>query len=182
VVLDPVKAVSSLSQRHMLLVDDIKINRDIIGAFLDAAGHAVTMAEGGQEAVRLAAEGQFDLILMDVRMPEMDGLEATRRIRTLPGPHGQVPVLALTAYTFPDQVAQCRDAGMDGHLPKPIDYETLIHAIDDAIARVPSGKASDPDDAPAGDSEDHPVSLPNQAVASGVWPTRVGSGVRITAD
>jgi signal transduction histidine kinase len=177
---DPVKAVPPLSQRHMLLVDDIKINRDIIGAFLDAAGHAVTMAEGGQEAVRLAAEGQFDLILMDVRMPEMDGLEATRRIRTLPAPYGQVPVLALTAYTFPDQVAQCRDAGMDGHLPKPIDYETLIHAIDDAIARVTSGKVSD--NVPAGDSEAYPVSVPNQAVTSGVWPTRVGSGVRVSAD
>jgi signal transduction histidine kinase len=179
---DLVKAASSPSQLRMLLVDDIKINRDIIGAFLDAAGHAVTMAEGGEEAVRLAAEGQFDLILMDVRMPEMDGLEATRRIRTLPAPYGQVPVLALTAYTFPDQVAQCRDAGMDGHLPKPIDYETLIHAIDDAIARVPSVKVSDPGYIPAGDSEARPVSPPNQAAASGDWPTRVGSGVRISAD
>jgi CheY-like chemotaxis protein len=117
------------------LVDDIKINRDIIGSFLDAAGHAVVLTESGRESVRLATEQQFDLILMDVRMPEMDGLEATRRIRALPDCHGQVPILALTAYTFPDQLAQCRDAGMDGHVPKPVDYETLIHAIDDAIAR-----------------------------------------------
>jgi CheY-like chemotaxis protein/nitrogen-specific signal transduction histidine kinase len=131
----PAKAAPSPSGRRVLLVDDIKINRDIIGAFLDAAGHAVILAEGGQESVRLATEQNFDLILMDVRMPEMDGLEATRRIRTLPTTHGKVPILALTAYTFPDQVAQCLNAGMDGHLPKPVDYQTLISAIDDTIAR-----------------------------------------------
>jgi signal transduction histidine kinase len=134
---NPVKAASPASGRRVLLVDDIKINRDIIGAFLDAAGHAVILAEGGQESVRLAAEQQFDVILMDVRMPEMDGLEATRRIRTLPSYHGRVPILALTAYTFPDQVAQCYDAGMNGHLPKPIDYDTLINTIDDVVAGVP---------------------------------------------
>ena len=176
-----VKAASSPSQRHILLVDDIKINRDIIGAFLDAAGHAVTLAEGGQEAIRLAAEQKFDLILMDVRMPEMDGLEATRRIRTLPAPHGQVPILALTAYTFPDQVAQCRDAGMDGHLPKPIDYETLIHAIDDAIARVPSSdKMSGPNDTGARNGDDHLDAPSGQAITSGVWPARTEAGAQVS--
>jgi signal transduction histidine kinase len=182
---EPVKAVSASSRRRVLLVDDIKINRDIIGAFLNAASHAVTLAEGGQEAVRLAAEQQFDLILMDVRMPEMDGLEATRRIRKLPAPHGQVPILALTAYTFSDQVAQCRDAGMDGHLPKPIDYETLIHAIDDAIARASSGRTTvDPDVAaiaepaaarPGQDADRRPI-------ASETWPVRIGSGARVSID
>lgn len=137
-LVDPLKGVASPTGRRVLLVDDIKINRDIIGAFLDAAGHIVTMAEGGQESVRLAAQQQFDLILMDVRMPEMDGLEATRRIRTSPAVHGHVPILALTAYTFPDQIAQCLEAGMDGHLPKPVDYDTLVTAIDAAIARFPS--------------------------------------------
>jgi signal transduction histidine kinase len=130
---EPAKNTPLSSGRRVLLVDDIKINRDIIGSFLDAAGHAATLTESGRGSVRLAAEQQFDLILMDVRMPEMDGLEATRRIRALPGRHGQVPILALTAYTLPEQLAQCREAGMDGHVPKPVDYETLVHAIDDAI-------------------------------------------------
>jgi CheY-like chemotaxis protein len=129
-----VKGASPSSSLRVLLVDDIKINRDIVGSFLDAAGHAVTLTESGRESVRLAAEQQFDLILMDVRMPEMDGLEATRRIRALPGCHGQLPILALTAYTSPEEVARCRDAGMDGHVPKPVDYGTLIPAIDHAIA------------------------------------------------
>jgi CheY-like chemotaxis protein/nitrogen-specific signal transduction histidine kinase len=138
----PLKGASPPSGRCVLLVDDIKINRDIIGSFLGAAGHTVIMAEGGQESVQLAAGQKFDLILMDVRMPEMDGLEATRRIRTLPASRGQVPILALTAYTFPDQMAQFLDAGMDGHLPKPVDYQTLMTAIDDTIARIPPFRAA----------------------------------------
>lgn len=123
--------------RRVLLVDDIKINLDIISSFLDAAGRSVVLAESGEAAVQFAAQQQFDLILMDVRMPVMDGLEATRRIRKLSGSHGRVPILALTAYNSIEQVAQCLDAGMDGHVPKPVDYETLIRAIDDAVTRVP---------------------------------------------
>jgi signal transduction histidine kinase/HPt (histidine-containing phosphotransfer) domain-containing protein len=123
--------------RRVLLVDDIAMNRDVIGAFLRAAGQDVLLAETGQEAVRLAFEQSFDLILMDVRMPEMDGLEATRHIRALPGPRGRVPILALTAYTLIDQAAQCLDAGMDGFIAKPVDYDTMMRAIDDAVARAP---------------------------------------------
>ena len=126
---DVAPAGPPLSGRRVLLVDDIAMNRDVIGGFLCAAGHVAVLAESGREAVRLASEQTFDLILMDVRMPEMDGLEATRRIRALPAPHGQVPILALTAYAFPDQIAQTRDAGMDGHIAKPVDYATLLSAI-----------------------------------------------------
>ena len=118
-----------VSGRRVLLVDDIAMNRDVIGGFLCAAGHVAVLAESGREAVRLASEQTFDLILMDVRMPDMDGLEATRRIRALPAPHGKVPILALTAYAFPDQIVQTRDAGMDGHVTKPVDYATLLSAI-----------------------------------------------------
>jgi signal transduction histidine kinase len=141
----PVKQAAAPSGRRVLLVDDMKINRDIIGAFLNAAGHTAIMAESGEESVRMAAEQKFDLILMDVRMPDVDGLEATRRIRALPAPSRQVPILALTAYTFPGQVAQCLEAGMDGHLPKPIDYETLIGAVDGAFfARTPVSGSGNP--------------------------------------
>jgi signal transduction histidine kinase len=139
----PIPATVEAPRRQVLLVDDIKINRDIIGAFLDAAGHESIMAEGGQEAVDLATQRPFDVILMDIRMPKVDGLEATRRIRALPGARGQVPILALTAYTFPDQVAQCHDAGMDGHLPKPVDYQTLINGIDEVIVRVATTRGGD---------------------------------------
>ena len=126
--------VSPPSAQRVLLVDDIKINLDIFCGFLEAAGCTVVMAESGQEAIRLAAEQQFDLILMDIRMAEMDGVEAARRIRALPGSHGQTPILALTAYTSLEQIGRCLDAGMNGYVPKPVDYQTLIRAIDDAIA------------------------------------------------
>jgi CheY-like chemotaxis protein/HPt (histidine-containing phosphotransfer) domain-containing protein len=121
----------------VLLVDDIGMNRDVIGAFLRAAGHVVELAENGQDAVRLASARIYDLILMDVRMPEMDGLEATRQIRALLAPYGQVPIVALTAYFFPDQVTQCQEAGMDGHVTKPVNYATLVQAVARGIARCP---------------------------------------------
>ncbi len=124
---------------RVLLVDDIAMNRDVIGSFLVAAGHEVVLAASGQEAVRLASDQAFDVILMDVRMPEMDGLEATRQIRALPDPRGQVPIVALTAYSFPEQIAQSCAAGMDGHLTKPIDYATLTRAITVVIARAMPG-------------------------------------------
>jgi signal transduction histidine kinase len=128
---------------HVLLVDDIAMNRDVIGAFLRAAGYDVALAENGEDAVRAASAQAFDLILMDIRMPEMDGLEATRRIRVLPEPYGQVPILALTAYFFPDQIAQCQAAGMNGHVAKPVDYDTLIRAVSAAIARSPPAWVAD---------------------------------------
>jgi signal transduction histidine kinase len=132
--LPPAEVVSRRPGHLLLLVDDLKINLDIIGSFLDAAGHSVIMARGGREAVQLASEQSFDLILMDVRMPEIDGLEAVRLIRKLPGPRGRVPILALTAYTSEELVAECAAVGMDGHITKPVDYGTLIRAIDDVIA------------------------------------------------
>jgi signal transduction histidine kinase len=140
--------------RRVLIVDDIAMNRDVIGSFLCAAGYVVVLAEGGQEAVRLAFEQPFDLILMDVRMPGMDGLEATRRIRALPAPRGQVPILALTAFSFLDQVDQCRDAGMDGHIAKPVQYATLVSAIAGAIAHAPLGWTEDQSPPPPDCAED----------------------------
>jgi len=157
---DPVRAAASPSHRTLLLVDDIAMNRDILGAFLRDAGYAVRLEADGREAIRLASEQAFDLILMDVRMPEIDGLEATRHIRAVPGPHGQVPVLALTAYAFPEQGAQCRLAGMDGYVTKPVDYGTLIRTIENTIARVPPCWPDDlPVPSPAQDEGTPPLRL-----------------------
>ena len=114
---------------HVLVVDDVLMNRDIAGAFLRKAGYEVVCLDNGAEAVAAAASTDFDVILMDVRMPDIDGLEATRRIRALEGPRGQVRVVAMTAQTFMDQLGECWDAGMDDHVAKPFDPETLVSAV-----------------------------------------------------
>ncbi len=114
---------------RVLVVDDVLMNRDIASSFLRAAGHEVTCANGGAEAVAAVATTDFDVVLMDVRMPEMDGLEATRRIRALEGARARVPIVALTAQAFANQVAECRTAGMDSHLPKPFDRDMLLAAV-----------------------------------------------------
>jgi CheY-like chemotaxis protein len=120
---------------HVLVVDDAEINRDIAASFLRAAGHAVTLAESGIRGVAEAATGvDFDVILMDVRMPGMDGLEASRRIRALGGKPGQVPIVALSAVARPDQIEACRAAGMNGHLGKPFTPATLVAASERAAA------------------------------------------------
>jgi CheY-like chemotaxis protein len=117
---------------HLLVVDDVAMNREIAGAFLRAAGHTVGYAGSGAEAVEAATSSDYDAILMDVRMPGMDGLEAARRIRALADKRGHVPIIALTAQAFAEQVQECRRAGMDSHLAKPFTPE----ALRDAVARV----------------------------------------------
>jgi CheY-like chemotaxis protein/HPt (histidine-containing phosphotransfer) domain-containing protein len=124
---------------HVLVVDDIDMNRDIAAAFLRAAGHTVECVEGGAEAVAAAASTDFDVVLMDVRMPGMDGLEATRRIRRFGGVRGRVPIVALTAQAFTEHVTECRMAGMDSHLGKPFDQEALLAVVAHAFAAGPSG-------------------------------------------
>lgn len=111
---------------RLLVADDVAMNRDIASSFLRAAGHDVTCAENGAAAVEAASARDYDAVLIDVRMPGMDGLEATRRLRAVPGPRGQVQVIALTAQAFAEQVEECRRAGMDSHLAKPFTQGALL--------------------------------------------------------
>jgi HPt (histidine-containing phosphotransfer) domain-containing protein len=85
------------------------------------------------------ASTDFDLVLMDVRMPEMDGLEATRRIRALGGQRGQIPIVAVTAQVFSEQVAACREAGMNSHLSKPFSPDVLLAAVAKAVRSEEQG-------------------------------------------
>ncbi len=118
---------------RVLVVDDMPMNRDIAESFLCRAGHVAVCVENGSEAVAAVAAGGFDVVLMDVRMPGMDGLEATRLIRGLPGPSGQVPIVGLTAQAFAEQVDECRLAGMDGHVAKPYGPAALLAAVARAV-------------------------------------------------
>jgi CheY-like chemotaxis protein/HPt (histidine-containing phosphotransfer) domain-containing protein len=117
---------------RVLVVDDIAMNRDIAQSFLTLAGHEAVCAEGGAEAIAVVASQPFDVVLMDVRMPGIDGLEATRRIRAGRGLGQNVPIIGLTAQAFAEQVTACRMAGMDGHLAKPYGPKALIAAVEAA--------------------------------------------------
>ncbi len=140
-------------QRHLrvLVADDEAMNRSIASGFLAAAGHEVVCVDNGAAAVDAAATQDFDVILMDVRMPGTNGLQATRRIRALPAPHGEVFVIAVTAQAFAEQIEKCRQAGMDGHLSKPFKRATLLAALE-KIAAIPAGSEPAPSTAAGADA------------------------------
>ena len=117
--------------RRVLLAEDVELNRDIICTVLARDGHHVVVAENGSEAVERATEQTFDLILMDVHMPVMDGLDATRAIRALPGAAGTTPIIALTANVMASEQEKCRQAGMDSVLMKPVEWEKVRAVIRD---------------------------------------------------
>ncbi len=117
---------------RILVAEDNPINQKLVLALLKQQRHTVTLANNGQEAVEKAAQGGFDLILMDVQMPLMSGLEATAAIRAresaVPGQH--VPIMAMTAHAMASDRETCLQAGMDGYVSKPIRLEELLAAID----------------------------------------------------
>ena len=122
---------------NVLVTDDSDVNRDVAVAFLRKAGHTTSEARDGGKAVRLAAARDFDVVLMDMRMPGMDGLEATRRIRALDGPRGQVPIVAVTANALDQHAEECRRAGMSEHLAKPFTQAELLAVVARAAGQRP---------------------------------------------
>ena len=118
---------------RVLIVDDHPVNREMMRLLLAAADCETVEAADGEEAVERAQDGDFDLILMDVRMPRLDGLAATERIRALDAPVAGAPILAVTADAMPEDAVRCRKAGMDGHLAKPITHVRLYAAIDQVM-------------------------------------------------
>lgn len=128
------KKLASLSGVNILLADDNTLNLEIAEYILTEAGAVVTKAENGKDALELfknAPENSFDIILMDVMMPEMDGLTATRRIRSLNRPDAErIPIFAVTASIFPGDIEKIKAAGMTAYLPKPLVWEELIAVLE----------------------------------------------------
>ncbi|MBQ6077889.1 MAG: response regulator [Clostridia bacterium] len=139
---EPEDDYSDLQGLNILIAEDNDINWEIISAMLGMFGITTERAENGRicvEKINRAAEGSYALIFMDIQMPEMNGLDATRRIRALDDPWAaSIPIIAMTADAFSENVNECLNAGMNGHIAKPIDIKLVIKEI----RRIKEGKRS----------------------------------------
>lgn len=140
--------VEARRRLNVLVVDDNPVNCRLAAIMLERAGHAVTVAGGGAEALARLEEAAFDIVLMDVQMPEMDGMETTRRIRALEAPRAGVPIVAVTANALPKDEQRCAEAGMDGYVTKPIDGASLVATVEalatTAANSLPRGRPTPP--------------------------------------
>jgi CheY-like chemotaxis protein len=113
----------------ILLVEDIPVNQELGRAILMRQGHNVDVAENGKQALAAVQAEAYDLVLMDIQMPVMDGITATKAIRQLTSAVSTVPIIAMTANVLPEQVRSFREAGMNGHVAKPIDQRELTRVM-----------------------------------------------------
>jgi signal transduction histidine kinase/DNA-binding NarL/FixJ family response regulator len=125
----PANARAPLAGLRVLAAEDVPVNQELVRLMLAPLGCEVVLACNGEEAVDAVTAGDFDLILMDMQMPVMDGLEATRMIRRLGGRAARTPIVALTANVLPEQIERCRRAGMNDHVAKPFVPEDLQSAV-----------------------------------------------------
>lgn len=131
-------AAASIAGRRLLVAEDNELNREIAVYLLQEAGAMVDQAADGKEAVEMfaaSAPGTYDAVLMDVMMPELDGLAATRAIRGMDRSDAQLPIIAMTANLFDEDVAACLAAGMDAHIPKPLEAGQMIRTIAEWLER-----------------------------------------------
>ena len=131
-------AAASIAGRRLLVAEDNELNREIAVYLLQEAGAMVDQAADGKEAVEMfaaSAPGTYDAVLMDVMMPELDGLSATRAIRGMDRPDAHLPIIAMTANLFDEDVAACLAAGMDAHIPKPLEAGQMIRTIAEWLER-----------------------------------------------
>ena len=130
---EPKNDYSDLQGMNVLVAEDNDINWEIISTILDMLGIASERAENGRicvDKMMSAKEGSYDLIFMDIQMPEMNGLDATKNIRALDNPWASsIPIIAMTADAFSENVAECLNVGMNGHIAKPVDVKLVIKEI-----------------------------------------------------
>jgi len=140
------KAPGMLASRRMriLVAEDVEINQEVVRAILENAGHYVHMVDNGVDAVRCVQEAAYDVILMDIQMPKLDGIAASKCIRALPLPASGVPIVALTANALPSQADAFRAAGMQGCVCKPFKRADLLGALDQ-ISQMGNPEAIVPD-------------------------------------
>ena len=124
----------------VLVVEDNEINAIVVEGFLDHMGHEVTVVTTGEEAVATVRKQPFDVVLMDISLPGIDGVEATRRIRNLdPSAESELPIVAMSAHVFQNEIAHVLDAGMDAFVGKPVSPERLAEALAQVVLRRKRG-------------------------------------------
>ena len=124
---------------RVLFAEDMPANQMLVVHALEQRGHQVQVAADGRTAVEQAARGAFDVILMDLQMPEMDGFQATAAIRALPG-LARVPIIALTTHTMVGDRERCLAAGMDDYLAKPLNLRELADVVERSVRSATANK------------------------------------------
>jgi len=140
---EPSPDLAGIRGARILLVDDNSINQEVASAFLDEAGMAVTIAANGLECLAALEQGDFDLVLMDIQMPLMDGLEASRRIRQ-DNRHRDLPIIAMTAHAMAGDRDKSLAAGMNDHITKPINQAVLYQTLKQWLAEQPATARAQP--------------------------------------
>jgi len=145
----PARMRDARAPLRVLLVEDNPVNQHLARMILEKEGHAVVLARNGHEALARHGAERFDVVLMDVQMPEMDGLEATAAIRRLESQTGaHVPIIGVTAHAMKGDRERCLGAGMDGYVSKPIRPEALLDSIDATVKLHPQGALAPAPDGP----------------------------------
>jgi CheY-like chemotaxis protein len=124
--------IDNFSENTILLADDVEINREIVMALLEPTGVNITCAENGTQAVQMFCEEpeKYDMIFMDIQMPEMDGYEAAKAIRKSGIARArEIPIVAMTANVFKEDIEKCFEAGMDDHIGKPLNFDDVLKRL-----------------------------------------------------
>lgn len=132
---------SNRRRYHVLVAEDNLTNQRVIRGILERAGHRVRLASNGEEALDILENERFDVIVMDLNMPELGGLDAVRAYRFIDPEGGQVPVIMLSADVTPEAMKECKEAGVDAFLPKPVEARRLLDEIAGLLAKRGSGAA-----------------------------------------
>src|SRR6202035_127589 len=137
------EAIAPVRPLRVLVAEDNKINQQLAKMLLQNAGHEVDIVENGEAAVDAVCNGDYDIVLMDVQMPLLDGVQATKRIRALPPPKNAVTIVALTAHAMAGAREEYLAAGMDDYLSKPLDPVALFAKLNEVAAGL-IGRAREP--------------------------------------